>query len=305
VAKKKLIRFRLGTNLLTQLAPAASAARPQPLQSGVIKRLAGMFRVLIVDDDPAVSHLLRGLMQDVRHAHELHFAGDGVEALDYLHGRGDHAGAPRPHLILLDVNLPRLGGLETLSAIKTDPRLSAIPVIMLSTSSAPHDVRDSYLLHASCYVEKPAGLERSVKLVKAIEAFWMDFACLSGSESYQDLDSQGENSAPFAREGGSGPTIANGSVEVRSQARMSMDNSGSKKTAARNMGCEEHARLLDEFGVAVRELLELHQQQFQAISSGEDGSERFDILIHMANEKKQLAKYTYLRHLDQHGCSKY
>jgi hypothetical protein len=176
---------------------------------------------------------------------------------------------------------------------------------MLSASRAPHDVRDSYLLHASCYVEKPANLERSVKLVKAIEAFWMDFACLPGGENYQGMDSKGETSAPFAREGSSGPTIANGSVEVRSQARMSMDNSGSKKTAARNMGCEEHARLLEEFGVAVRELLELHQHQFQAISSGEDGSERFDILIHMANEKKQLAKYTYLRHLDQHGCSKY
>jgi two-component system, chemotaxis family, response regulator Rcp1 len=263
-----------------------------------------MFRILIVDDDPAVSHLLNGLMQDVRHAHELHFAGDGVDALDFLHGRGDRAGAPRPNLILLDVNMPRLGGLETLSAIKTDPQLSTIPVIMLSTSGQPRDVCDSYLFHAACYVEKPANLERSVKLVKAIEAFWMDFACLCGGENCQASDHKRINHPALSREGNSGPAIANGIAEVRSPATMSSDDSTAKGTPSTHAGCAEHARLLDEFGVAVRELLELHQQQFQAISGGEDGSERFDILIHTANEKKQLAKYAYLRHLDQHGCSK-
>ena len=69
-------------------------------------------------------------------------------------------------------------------------------------------------------------------------------------------------------------------------------------------GCAEHDRLLDDFGIAVRELLALHEQQFRAISAGEGEFERFDILIHMANEEKQLAKYAYLRHVEDHGCSK-
>jgi CheY-like chemotaxis protein len=297
------MKIRLGTNLLTQRAPTAGVPQPPPLLV-VIKRFARMFRILIVDDDPAVSHLLKGSMQDVRHAHELHFVGDGVEALDFLHGRGDHAGAPRPNLILLDVNMPRLGGLETLAAIKTDPLLSTIPVIMLSTSSAPRDVRYSYLFHAACYVEKPVDLQRSVKLVKAIEAFWMDFGCFSGGENRQVSDYKWINPPASPRDGNSGPAIANGIAEVRSPATMSIDDSTTKRTPSTHAGCEEHAHLLDEFGVAVRELLELHQQQFVAISSGENEAERFDILIHMANEKKQLAKYAYLRHLDQHGCSK-
>jgi hypothetical protein len=83
-------------------------------------------------------------------------------------------------------------------------------------------------------------------------------------------------------------------------------NDSSKKNhgeASRRSGCQEHDRLLAEFGTAVRELLALHEQQFKAIVEGDDESSRFDILIHIANEKKQLAKYAYLRHVDAHGCS--
>ena len=74
-------------------------------------------------------------------------------------------------------------------------------------------------------------------------------------------------------------------------------------TPSRRSGCEDHNRLLEDFGAAVRELLELHEQQWSAIVDGDDDCYRFDLLIHMANEKKQLAKYTYLRHVDAHGCS--
>lgn len=84
------------------------------------------------------------------------------------------------------------------------------------------------------------------------------------------------------------------------------DNGAPEKKAeeaSRKSGCEEHDRLLSEFGAAVRELLDLHQQQFQAIVEGDAESSRFDVLIHMANEKKQWAKYAYLRHVDAHGCS--
>jgi hypothetical protein len=74
------------------------------------------------------------------------------------------------------------------------------------------------------------------------------------------------------------------------------------ETSSRSCGCEEHNRLLDEFGVAVQELLELHQQQYRAIVDGESECQRFDLLIHVANEKKQTAKYVYLRHVESHGC---
>jgi len=86
-----------------------------------------------------------------------------------------------------------------------------------------------------------------------------------------------------------------------------LDNGTPEKNAekaSRKSGCEEHDRLLGEFGAAVREILELHHQQFQAIVEGDAESSRFDVLVHMANEKKQLAKYAYLRHVDTHGCSK-
>jgi two-component system, chemotaxis family, response regulator Rcp1 len=228
-----------------------------------------VFHILVVDDDRAGAELLRGLMKNLRGRYELHFVWDGVEALDFLRRRGAHQNVPRPNLILLDINMPRLGGLETLSAIKSDPDLYMIPVIMLSTSSSLDDVRESYLARANCFVQKPIDLDRSVKLLLSIETFWMDFALLPNS----------------------GPPIADESAEARSRA----------KTAEE---CEEHKRLLNEFGLAVRELLVLHEQQFQAIVERDDECARFDILIHMANEQKQMTKYAYLRHVETHGCSK-
>jgi two-component system, chemotaxis family, response regulator Rcp1 len=121
-------------------------------------------------------------MKNLQRRHEVHFTKDGMEALDFLHCRGPYADAPRPNLILLDMNMPRLSGLETLSAIKSDPKLCVIPVIMLSRADSPEEVRKSYQAHANCYVQKPTNLERSVKLVQALEALWMDFAFLSSCE---------------------------------------------------------------------------------------------------------------------------
>jgi CheY-like chemotaxis protein len=254
-----------------------------------------MFRILVVDDDPAGAYLLKELMQNVHHAYELHFVGDGFEALDFLRCRGKYAAARRPNLILLDINMPRLGGLETLSAIKSDPDLCLIPVIMLSTASDPNEVRKSYQA-------------RSVKLVKAIEAFWMEFAArYSGEDDCQSIDCKAKSATLVAGGDDSGPGIASEAAEVRSRATMSMKDSPVKnnETPSGTSGCAEHDRLLDEFGKAVRALLNLHEQQFEAISEGEGEYERFDILIHMANEEKQLAKYAYLRHVEEHGCSKF
>lgn len=250
-----------------------------------------MFRILIVDDDPAAAHLFKEVTKHLLSRAELHFVCDGVEALDFLHQTGAYAQAPRPNLILLDINMPRLGGLETLSAIKSDPELYLIPVIMLSASSHPGDVQKSYQALANCYMQKPADLDRSMKLVQAIEAFWMDFALQPIADPRRVLRSGfGKPIAPINGEG---------------NHRAMLHTSAAARIAApvRKSGCEEHNRLLDEFGDAVRSLLTLHEQQFLAIVEEDSECTRFDLLIHMANEKKQHAKYAYLRHLEAHGCS--
>jgi two-component system, chemotaxis family, response regulator Rcp1 len=267
------------------------------------------FRVLIIDDDRASAHLLRELMKKLQRGYEVYCVSDGMEALDFLHRRKAHLDAPRPHLILLDINMPRLGGLETLSAIKGDPELCPIPVIMLSTSIAVRDVMKSYQAHANCYLQKPTDLTRYMKLVQAIEDFWVEFAVLAdwdehAPEKWQRLDSKRDDVSQSDQKR-FGPMIASESAEARSRA---MDIDGSPKnvsgtTPSGSNGCEEHNRLLDQFGAAIQELLKLHGDQYQAIIEDDNESERFDLLIHVANERKQLAKYAYLRHVEAHGCS--
>jgi two-component system, chemotaxis family, response regulator Rcp1 len=267
------------------------------------------FRVLIIDDDRAAAHLLRELVEKLQRVYEVYSVSDGIEALDFLHCRGAYSDAPRPHLILLDINMPRLDGLETLSAIKGDPELCPIPVIMLSTSVALRDVTKSYQAHANCYLQKPTDLTRYMKLVQAIEDFWVEFAVLTAwdeqtPEKRQRLDSKRDD---LSQSGGKrfGRMIASESAEAASRA-MGIDDSRRNITGATpfgSNGCEEHNHLLDKFGVAVQELLKLHEEQYQAIIEGDNESERFDLLIHVAGEKKQLSKYAYLRHVEAHGCS--
>lgn len=136
------------------------------------------FRILIVDDNEADAKLITELMKNLQRPHAEYIVNDGLEALDFLHCRGRYHSMPRPNLVLLDVNMPGLTGIETLSAIKGDPELSVIPVIMLSTSDSPDEVRRCYQAHANVYVQKPTDLDRSDRLIRAIEAFWMDFAIL-------------------------------------------------------------------------------------------------------------------------------
>jgi CheY-like chemotaxis protein len=261
-----------------------------------------MFRILVVDDDRAVADSLREVMKNLRSRPELNFVSDGLEALDFLRGS-----APRPDLILLDVNMPRLGGLETLSAIKSDPQLYMIPVIMLSASTSPEDIRDSYQARANCYVEKPIDLARSVKFVQAIETFWTDFALLPTRDNRtlprgQATDSKWNTPSPN-RLPGSGKPLASTSPEARNRAMHHESPNDKIAKPRRTSGCEDHNELLDEFGEAVRKLLDLHKQQFQAIVEEDSECTRFDLLIHMANEHKQRAKYAYLRHVEAHGCS--
>ena len=137
-----------------------------------------MFRLLIVDDNPSDVEVLTQLTQTLQRPHEVYVAVDGEDALDFLLCRGAYVDAPRPNLILLDVNMPRMNGLELLSHIKADSELCVIPVIMLSTSDSPAEIRKAYQAHANCYVQKPTSSERANRLIQAIESFWMDVAVL-------------------------------------------------------------------------------------------------------------------------------
>ena len=226
--------------------------------------------IFLVEDDEVDAMSVKRALRELKICNPLYRATDGIDALEILRGANGKKKLPSPFIILLDLNMPRLGGLETLSAIKSDPELYVIPVIVLSTSGSLDDVEESYKARANGFVQKPIDLERSVKLLRAIESFWMDFALLPAG----------------------GKSIALNFAEARSRA-----------IDGKRLLCMEHKRLLDELGRAVRQLLALHEQQFQAIVDGDEECSRFDLLIHMANEQKQSKKYAYLRHVGVHGCS--
>ncbi len=260
-------------------------------------------RILVVDDEPATAHLLKELAKHLEHQYEFFSVGDGVQALEFLHACGPYANARRPDLILLDMNMPRLDGLATLSAIKSNPHLCVIPVIMLSSASAPELIRKSYQAHANSYVIKPADLDGTRKFLRAVEAFWLDLAARPSDanpplEKPQALDSKADyrplDTGALSREDRSGHAIASSKGE---------EASGRVRTVpASRWRCQEHDLLMEGFGAAVRELLDLHEQQFRAIVDGDTECSRFDSLIHMANERKQQAKYELIRHIEAHGC---
>jgi len=136
--------------------------------------------VLLVEDDPGDVVLVREAFEYNKLHNALHVATDGVEALDFLHRRNDHAGAPRPDLILLDLNLPRKDGREVLAEIKADAGLRTIPVVVLTTSQAEEDILRSYDLHANAYVTKPVDFERFIEVVRRIDDFFVTVVKLPG-----------------------------------------------------------------------------------------------------------------------------
>ncbi len=144
-----------------------------------------MFRLLVVDDNHADRELLKILLKRVDRPHEVYFATDGMDALDFLHCRGPYFDAPRPNLLLLDLNMPRMNGLDLLKRLKADPEFRVIPVVMFSSSASAGDIRKAYEAHANCYVQKPANLDRAHQLIQALEAFWMDVAILPPCEERQ------------------------------------------------------------------------------------------------------------------------
>ena len=134
--------------------------------------------VLLVEDSAGDVRLTEEAFRDANPAVRLHVASDGVEAMAFLTRQGPHAHAPRPDLILLDLNLPRMDGREVLSRIKADESLRTIPTIILTTSDAEADVAQSYRLQANCYLSKPVQLDAFEGLVKSINDFWLIKATL-------------------------------------------------------------------------------------------------------------------------------
>ena len=134
--------------------------------------------ILLVEDNPGDVRLTKEALREGMVYSNLHSARDGVEALEFLRQEGAHRNAPRPDIILLDLNLPKKDGREVLAAIKKDDRLMQIPVVVLTTSSAEEDVFRSYKLHANCYVTKPVDLDKFLQVVKSIDSFWLTVVTL-------------------------------------------------------------------------------------------------------------------------------
>ncbi len=130
------------------------------------------FTVLMVEDNEADAILTREHLEQGKVKLDLHVVPDGVEAMKFLRREAKYAEAPRPDLILLDLNLPRKSGREVLAEVKADDELKGIPVVILTSSEAEIDVATSYNLHANCYVTKPVDLKGFARIVASIESFW-------------------------------------------------------------------------------------------------------------------------------------
>ena len=134
--------------------------------------------ILLVEDNPGDVRLTREAFAGAELDCELHVVGDGEAALDFLHRRGAHETAPRPDLVLLDLNLPRMSGLEVLEAIAEDPALRRLPVVVLTSSTAEEDVVESYEQCSNAYLTKPVDPDEFVEVVRRFEAFWLETATL-------------------------------------------------------------------------------------------------------------------------------
>ncbi len=128
--------------------------------------------ILMVDDNPGDVRLAVEALKDSRILNRVHAVPDGVEAMSFLRNQGKYADVPRPDLILLDLNMPKKDGRETLAEIKQDEKLKCIPVIVLTVSNIEEDILKAYNLHANCYITKPIDLDQFVKVVNSVENFW-------------------------------------------------------------------------------------------------------------------------------------
>lgn len=136
--------------------------------------------VLIVEDNPGDVALAKVALSEAAFPLVLHVASDGEEAMRFLRQEGEHADAPAPDLVLLDLNMPKMGGLEVLDEMKADEELRLIPVVVFTSSAAREDIEGAYDRYANCYITKPTDLDELVGVVRAIEAFWLTVVRLPG-----------------------------------------------------------------------------------------------------------------------------
>jgi chemotaxis family two-component system response regulator Rcp1 len=129
--------------------------------------------ILLVEDNPGDTRLVIEAMREAKLDNYIHVVEDGVEAMQFLRREGRFGDAPRPDLVLLDLNLPKKDGRAVLAEVKADPVLKRIPVVVLTTSRAEEDVLRAYDLHANCYITKPVDMEQFMKVVAQIDEFWI------------------------------------------------------------------------------------------------------------------------------------
>jgi two-component system, chemotaxis family, response regulator Rcp1 len=134
--------------------------------------------ILLVEDNPGDARLTKEAFKEGRVLNSLTVINDGAEALAYLRREGKYSNAKLPDLVLLDLNLPKMDGREVLAEVKSDERLKNIPVVVLTTSSAPEDVMRAYGNHANCYITKPVDLDQFLRVVQSIESFWLSLVKL-------------------------------------------------------------------------------------------------------------------------------
>lgn len=144
----------------------------------MVPELVKPIEILLVEDNPGDVRLTKEALKEAKVINNLNVIKDGMEALAYLRKEGPYAAAPRPHLILLDLNLPKRDGREVLATIKADEALKRIPVVVLTTSQDERDVLKSYNLHANCYITKPVDLDQFIRVVRSIEDFWLGIVVL-------------------------------------------------------------------------------------------------------------------------------
>jgi CheY-like chemotaxis protein len=137
-----------------------------------------LIRVLLVEDSPEDVLLTRESLKEAKVANELLVVDDGESALDFVRRRGEYEDAPRPDVIILDLNLPRKDGREVLLELKEDPELKQIPVVVLTTSTSDEDVMSSYKHHANAFVRKPVNLDRFLEITAVIDDFWLGIVTL-------------------------------------------------------------------------------------------------------------------------------
>jgi CheY-like chemotaxis protein len=137
-----------------------------------------LIEILLIEDSPTDVLFTQEAFEQVRLLNRLHVVEDGVAALAFLRRQGQYAGAPRPDLILLDLNLPKKNGQEVLAELKSDEDLKLIPVVILTTSKAEEDILKSYDLHANCYIVKPVDFIKFTEVVHSIRHFWFSVVTL-------------------------------------------------------------------------------------------------------------------------------